>query len=96
MAFFASAVIWFDKFIREGRVVGKAPMQKLVFTDEHQRFLGDGVKEREQIRGGEMDAALRIGLTEIRFVTYTVDVNISVVTVDCAAKIETRIKASEP
>ena len=71
-------------------------MQKLVFTDEHQRAFGDGVKEREQIRGGEMDAALRIRLAEVRFVTYTVDVNVSVVTVDCAAKIETRIKPSEP
>ena len=71
-------------------------MQKLVFTDEHQRALGYGVKEWEQIRGGEMDAAVRIGLAKVRFVTYTVDVYVSVVTVDCAAKIESRIKPSEP
>ena len=71
-------------------------MQKLVFTDEHQRTFGDDVKEWEQIRGGEMDAALRMGLAEVRFVTYTVDVYVSVVTVDCAAKIETCIKPGEP
>ena len=74
----------------------EAPVQQLVFADKHKRAFGHNIEERQQIRGGEVDAALRIRLAEVRFVAHAVDVNVTVVTVDCAALIKGWLKPAEP
>ena len=43
-----------------------------------------------------MNATLRIGMAEVRFVTHAVDVNIAVVAVDCAAFVKSGFKPAEP
>ena len=67
-----------------------------MFPNPHQRAGGQQIKQRDQIRVGQMNAALR-GLAAKRLlIGRAVNIDISIVRIDITAAIEARLKPVQP